>query len=504
MTEAAHPLIGAVINNQYRIERKLGEGGMGMVFAARHVRLAHLRFAIKLLVSNYARHEHIRARFFREADAVSRLNHPNIIKVADFGELPDGQLYLVMPLLDGRPLDEYLRVAGKLGAHHALAIAAQVGSALRHLHGHDIVHRDLKPGNIFIERQNGAEIVKLLDFGIAKDARDADKKAATHAGFALGTPFYMASEQYRDASTVTAAADVFALAVVLVEIMTGQLPWGYGEQGVVLLRQLQEPPQFGPEILRAWIPILTQALAPDPRERPQSAREFILALANVLEALPPLWKDGMGIVDDVARDLITNAAPDDATVRSGSGPMASAVPSSAPITVNARPVPAVASASPPTTLAASSGVVAAAQSPAPRRGMLVLLGLGVALVASGLIVAATYLRGGTSTVSAEIDAAAPFATAPSADDAVQAPADATDKTSAVVPDAATLPDAPLTEAARSDTDANENPVTRKIGHHSSTRRVNVPPKAKETNPRSPRSTIDRSKTFDPNAPAGEE
>jgi len=383
MTEQAmHPLVGTVINNQYRVERKLGEGGMGMVFACRHVRLPHLRFAVKLLVSNFARHEHIRARFFREADAVSRLNHPNIIKVADFGELPDGQLYLVMPLLEGKPLDEYLRAAGKLGAHHALTIVAQVGGALRHLHGHDIVHRDLKPGNIFIERQNSVEIVKLLDFGIAKDARDNQPKAATYAGAALGTPSYMACEQYRDASAVTAAADVFALAVVLVEMLTGQLPWGFGQEGVLLMRQLQEPPQLGPEIPRAWIPTITLALSPNAQQRPQSARELILALANALDALPPIWKNGIGIVDEVARDLITNATADDATVRSG-GMISDSSPS-APVTVNARPPLAVGSESRPTTLGASSGVMAAQVARSPRRGMLALLGVGGAVLAGGL------------------------------------------------------------------------------------------------------------------------
>lgn len=427
MSESAHPLVGTVINNQYRVERKLGEGGMGMVFAARHTRLAHLKFAIKLLVSKVAHDEKIRARFFREADAVSRLNHPNIIRVVDFGELPDGQHYLVMPLLTGRPLDEYLRTAEKLGPHHALSIVAQVASGLRHAHGQDIVHRDLKPPNIFIERQNGEEVVKVLDFGIAKDARDPDKNAATQSGTILGTLFYMACEQYGDAATATPAADVFSLAVVLVEMVTGRLPWDCGGHPSQLYwMQRQESPTLGPELPRAWRSILERALLPDPAQRFQTAREFVLALADGLEALPPLWKDGRGIVHDVARDLITDVTADDATVRSGSGQGAAsggsisnhaaetvtAKPSAQVITANERPIvtlpapPSSAVGAPSsTTTGASIGSMntpVVAPTDRPRGGLLVALGIGVAVAVGGGLFAVAQLRNKANAESSDV------------------------------------------------------------------------------------------------------
>lgn len=412
MTDYAHPMVGTTINNQYRVEGKLGEGGMGMVFAARHVRLAHLKFAIKLLVKDVAHDEKIRARFFREADAVSRLNHPNIIKVVDFGELPDGQRYLVMPLLSGRPLDDYLRTAGKLAPHHALSIVAQAASALRHAHAQDIVHRDLKPPNIFIERQNGEEIVKILDFGIAKDARDPDAKAATQAGTILGTVFYMACEQYGDAAAATPAADIFSLAVVLVEMLTGRLPWDCaGNPSQLYWLQRETAPTLGPEIPRAWRPIVAQALLPDPAVRPQTAREFILALADALEALPPLWKDGRGIVHEVARDLLTDMTADDATVRSGSGQVAAsnspvsnhsaqtitAKPSAQGVTANERPIltnPAPKSGGTMTALSASMSTPSAPR--APRHGILVAIGIGGALAAGALTFAVAKLRTSTT------------------------------------------------------------------------------------------------------------
>jgi serine/threonine-protein kinase len=387
MSQGQHPLIGTIVNEYWRIERQIGEGGMGQVFIAQHIRVPQLRRVMKTLIAEYARQDEIRARFYREAEAVSVMKHRNIIKLENFGELPNGELYLMLPLLEGRPLDAVLRDAVKLGAHHTLLIAAQIGTALRHAHERGIVHRDLKPANVFLEREDGFDKVTLIDFGIAKDSRAGtpERNVSTRAGAAIGTPHYMACEQYRDAGMVTAAADVFALAVVIVEMLTGQLPWGIQDPMVIWMMQAQEPPRLGPEVPPQWTSILLAALSPDPNARP-TVRNLIVTLANELPALPPVWGTGADIVKRVASDLITASDASDATVRAkgqtppslvtvfpaipGTGPVAHSTPAYVPASAPAVSMPPTVDARPPaaaplaqTTLSASSGVASAAPAP---------------------------------------------------------------------------------------------------------------------------------------------
>jgi serine/threonine-protein kinase len=391
------PLLGTVIHG-FRVERKLGEGGMGKVFVARHEALPIYK-VVKVLLPDYSRDDQIRARFLREAEAVARMDHPNVITVDNFGTLPTGELFLMMPLLTGRPLDEYLRAAGKLGRHHTLQVAGQIASALQHAHGLGIVHRDLKPGNVFMERRDDQDKVKLLDFGIAKDARSGDPTRRTRTGMSIGTPSYMACEQYDDAANVTPTADVFALAILVVEMLTGHLPWGVHEPNILYFRQKTEPPMLTSDVPRAWMPVLRAALAPDPQSRPATARAFVAALASNLEAQPPFWPSGAELLREVAPDLVKHATPHEATVRarsSGVGSVRSAAPLDATIrpisqhlrdsaqTVRALPSPARAA---PTTLSASSGVTTPNPQPPrkPRRGALVLLGVGGVAVVAGVL-----------------------------------------------------------------------------------------------------------------------
>lgn len=383
------PLIGTVIHG-FRVEKVLGEGGMGKVFVARHESLPIYK-VVKVLLPEYSQNAQIRARFLREAESVACMDHPHVITVDNFGSLPSGELFLMMPLLTGRPLDEYLRDAHKLGPHHTLQIAAQIGSALAHAHAHGIIHRDLKPGNIFLERKRGQDTVKLLDFGIAKDTT-VTASARTRTGMAIGTPHYMACEQYDDAGAITNTADVFALAVVIVELLTGDLPWGVHDQGVLYFRQKTETPTFGPEVPRAWIPILIAALSPDPAKRPQSARGFIIALANVLDALPPIWPTGVQIVKDAAPDLIKQATHEDATVRARSSENVLAhVPGVVDMTatVNSRPRALHAA---PTTLSASNGVTTPQPVVRARYFALIVLGMGVAVLVGMLTFFITHGR----------------------------------------------------------------------------------------------------------------
>jgi serine/threonine-protein kinase len=431
MNQEHDPLLGTVVH-EFRIVKRLGIGGMGQVHLAQHVYLDQLRVVIKTVLKEHIGNEQLRARFFAEAAAVSRLHHHNIIKITNFGTLPSGELFFIMPYLEGRPLDDVLRGAAKLGPHHVLQLAAQIGSALQHAHARNIIHRDLKPGNIFLTRDGNRDVVQLLDFGIAKDANATcatPSGARTHTGAAMGTPQYMPCEAYIDAATVGPTADVFSLAVMIVEMLTGQLPWGFHPGVVLYNKQKDEPPTFTEDVPRAWVPVLRAALAPDPSQRPPSARTFIIALANALPPLPPIWKSGAEIVKDVATDLITDAAPHEETVRAANNTPLTAIPvypalasappaphpvstgqdampppahaaPSMPATVNARPAIA---GSPPTTLSASNGV---SQPPAPpvaspRRGQLVLIGLGTVGLAAGLIAFVARIHTGNRSVASQ-------------------------------------------------------------------------------------------------------
>jgi eukaryotic-like serine/threonine-protein kinase len=188
-------LIGQVLHDTYRIDRLLGEGGMGAVYAASHLRLAR-RFAIKMLFPAVAEHPEAMARFKREAEVTSALGHPNIVEVIDFYHMPDGTPYLVMELLEGEDLGARLLRTGRLPLDEAASILRQATSGLQAAHQLGIIHRDLKPQNIFLcRRREGGSLVKVVDFGISKVLGSRSSMTKTHA--LLGTPNYMAPEPRR-------------------------------------------------------------------------------------------------------------------------------------------------------------------------------------------------------------------------------------------------------------------------------------------------------------------
>ena len=309
------PFVGYRIHSLV-VSKRLTEGGMGIVYLAQHERSPNIKRVIKLLLPEYARVPAIQQRFVREAEAVARLQHDNIIKIEDYGTLPDGQCYLVMDYLHGETLDAYLQRHPKLEPHRACLLLAQICSALQHAHEHGIVHRDLKPGNIFLVRVKSAIRVVLLDFGIAKDtgARDA---LATDTGMVLGTPAYMAVEQFEDASRVTPAADVYALAIIAWQMLTGELPWGMHSAPVLYRKQMSERPQAPPEsvVSRELARVLHAALSVDPVARPQSMRAFAVAFASAIPAVPPDLPSGAEILGAVASDLVIEAPHHELTLR---------------------------------------------------------------------------------------------------------------------------------------------------------------------------------------------
>jgi serine/threonine-protein kinase len=303
---------------EFRIEKKLAEGGMGAVYLARHVLLSSTLKVIKVLLPEYAENTAVRLRFHREAEAASKLKHDCILGIDNFGALEHGQLFIMIPFLEGQPLDAYLRSrGGRLAPHRALHLVVQLCDALDHAHALGIVHRDLKPGNVFVVATNtNPSALKLLDFGIAKILGNQQSGLKTHSGVAIGTPSYMAVEQYEHADEVTHLADVYSLAVMIWEIVTGRLPWQHPDPAILYYQQRTVLPSRPPasEMPPEWADSLLAALSVDPAARPQSTRELAITLASALPAVGRV-PSGAEILAALVPHFLREAAPGDETVR---------------------------------------------------------------------------------------------------------------------------------------------------------------------------------------------
>jgi len=307
------PMIGQRIG-RYVIHRQLAEGGMGAVYLATHERLENTQKVVKILLPVYARNPMLRERFEREALAVSRLRHDHIVTIDDYGQLPDGQLFLMMPFLEGRPLDAHLAQGRRLTEHHALQLSVQICSALQYMHDRGLVHCDIKPSNIFIgQTDENAYHVTLIDLGIAKSHTDRDR--VTHSGAQMGTPAYMPVEQYENAGDVTPLADLCAVAIVIWEMVAGALPWGMHSAPVLYKKQKTERPARPLMMSEAFWTILSRGLSPHPEDRQQSMRELANALANEVRAIPPHVPSGAEILAKYAKSLLQHAPMDAETVR---------------------------------------------------------------------------------------------------------------------------------------------------------------------------------------------
>jgi len=217
---------GSVIAGKFRIERVLGEGGMGIVLAAHHLHLGRL-VAIKVLKPEALAHKDIVARFANEARSASRIQSEHVARVLDVGAFDSGEPYMVMEYLEGCDLSKYVRQRGPLAVGEAIDYLLQACEALAEAHVAGIVHRDLKPANLYLTRRaDGSNCVKVLDFGISKAALSPDQAAPqnmTQTSSVLGTPGYMAPEQLRSSKHVDARTDIWALGVILHELLTGRL-----------------------------------------------------------------------------------------------------------------------------------------------------------------------------------------------------------------------------------------------------------------------------------------
>jgi tRNA A-37 threonylcarbamoyl transferase component Bud32 len=301
------PLVGQVFAGRYLIEDTIGAGGMGRVYRARHTRLDR-RFAIKVLHPELSMQESTVLRFHREATAISRLSHHNVVRVVDFGELDDGLLYLVMELVDGRSLRDILRADGPLPADRILELLGQICDGLAHAHRHGLVHRDFKPENVVVERHVDGEHARIVDFGIAADVA---AQRITTDGLVLGTPSYMAPEQ-AVGRFVDHRADLYALGVVLYEMVTGVQPF-VGAPGLVMqMHALEPPPPMAERAPGVVVDPLLEALArrlmaKRPEDRIETARE-VRRLVKLATTRRGLALAALGVVSRTESELPTQPA----------------------------------------------------------------------------------------------------------------------------------------------------------------------------------------------------
>ena len=303
-------LVGQTIDGRYEVQKVLGEGGMGLVYRARHIVL-NKPLAIKVLRPDVSRDEEIITRFRQEAQSASAIGNQHIIDISDFGTLPDGSTYFVMEFLDGVDLTGAIEQAQQVDPRRLVHIAKQLCVALGAAHEAGIVHRDLKPDNIYLIKRGGdADFVQVLAFGIAKVGGSSSK--LTRAGQVFGTPHYMSPEQC-SGTGVDHRTDVYALGIILFEMVTGQVPYDADNLMGILTKHLYEPipsPRtFVPELPADLEAVIVKSIAKNADERYQNMTELYEDLLRVEQgvgtvairettkavALPPAEEDASAL-----------------------------------------------------------------------------------------------------------------------------------------------------------------------------------------------------------------
>jgi serine/threonine-protein kinase len=370
-------LIGQTIGN-YLVTQKLGEGGMGSVYLAEHPSIGK-KVALKVLHSEFSSNQEVATRFFNEAKAVNDIGHPNIVDIVDFGIIQGGigreqLVYFIMEYLAGSTLSHLIRTEAPLAPERALSIALQVADALGASHKCGIVHRDLKPDNvILVQRHRDRDFVKILDFGIAKLTNEAQGSQRTRTGIVMGTPAYMSPEQCEGRGGVDHRTDIYALGIVIYEMLVGRVPFigeGYGEILVQHLTQRPLPPssyRMTPPHVEA---VVLKALEKRPELRFPTMDEFMRAMADPVGFV----ESHGGVGGFLQRQLMPSSGPMP-NIRMTPAPSLTPVPGS----LYGHLTP------PPTTLGSAVGQVA----PPPQRsraGFVIAAGLVVAAAVAGIVI----------------------------------------------------------------------------------------------------------------------
>jgi serine/threonine protein kinase len=280
--QAADALAGQLVGGRYRLHRKIGKGGMGVVYEAEHVGLDK-RVAVKFLLDRFTDDPEVVERFHREARTASRIGQDHIIDVTDVGS-DDGRPYIVMELLEGQDLGHVLADSGPMPAQRAVKVVRQILRGLDAAHGKGIVHRDMKPENVFVvQKGSDPDFVKIMDFGISKIlAANESKVRLTATGAVIGTPVYMAPEQALAQAELDHRVDIYAVGVMLFELLAGRPPFLANNYLGLVTQHLNAPPPslatFRPDVPAALVAAVAKALEKDPAKRFQTAAEMARAL----------------------------------------------------------------------------------------------------------------------------------------------------------------------------------------------------------------------------------
>jgi serine/threonine protein kinase len=311
-------LPGDVLLGKYRVERVLGQGGMGVVVTVRHVDLGQL-YAIKFLRPAVLGHHEGLERFLREARAAAQLQSEHVARVTDVGHMENGAPYMVMEHLDGCDLKVFLARQGPLPIEDAVAYVLQVCDAIAEAHALGIIHRDLKPANLFlVRRRKGSACVKVLDFGISK-LTGPEEIDLTNTNMALGSPLYMSPEQISKSKSVDGRTDIWALGVILYELLTGSSPFRTGSTFEVIAKVLQEEPrplrEVRPEVPEGIVAVVARCLRKRREDRFATIEELTEALEEFAPRAPPPRSSMASATNlEPAASATTNAAVADAPV----------------------------------------------------------------------------------------------------------------------------------------------------------------------------------------------
>jgi serine/threonine protein kinase len=304
------PLIGRVLHDRYKVEKRIGKGGMGIVYLAEHV-LLRRKVALKTLSERAFASDELIARFHREATAAAAVGNEHVVGVTDMGQLDDGSYFVVLEYLDGIEVAHAVAEDGPFKVRRAARLIMQLCEALTAVHAAGIVHRDLKPENLFLVEKNGdRDFLKVLDFGVCK-ARGSERfgeRPLTRTGASLGTPQFMAPEQIENSAAADARTDIYAAGAILFFVLTGRPAFDDSALPRLFMRICSEPPPpiraSRPELPEELEAVIARAMARDPDDRFQSSEELRVALEPFATGDTPFESAQTQIIEPSAKQLV--------------------------------------------------------------------------------------------------------------------------------------------------------------------------------------------------------